>query len=191
MADGGLHRDDPDALGQALDAAAACDVVFCSGGASGSDADHVERAILACGGEARRIRLQLKPGKPIILGQLRDRPILGLPGNPVAAMVNFLLFGRPLLRATAGASPDRPVGQGAVAAEPFPHTRGRREFLPARIVGQAVDGRVRLAKLGRGGSARLRPLAAADGLAEIAADRGDVARDEAVRFHPFAALLTP
>ena len=106
-------------------------------------------------------------------------------------MVNFLLFGRPLLRATAGASPDRPVGQGAVAAEPFPHTPGRREFLPARIVGHDVDGRVRLAKLGRGGSARLRPLAAADGLAEIAADRGDVARDEAVRFHPFAALLTP
>ena len=90
------------------------------------------------GGAARR--LQLKPGKPIVLGQLRDRPILGLPGNPVAAMVNFLLFGRPLLRAMVGASPDRPVGQGAVTAEPFPHTRGRREFLPARIVGQDSTG---------------------------------------------------
>ena len=55
VTDGGLHRDDPDALGRALDRAAACDLVFCSGGASGSDADHVERAILACGGEARRV----------------------------------------------------------------------------------------------------------------------------------------
>lgn len=188
--DAGLHRDDPDALAGTLDAAASrADAVVCSGGASGSDADHVLAAIRASGGEARGVRLALKPGKPLVVGRLRGVPVLGLPGNPVAAMVNFLLFGRPLLLALAGAGAARPAGESAVAAEPIPHAAGRREFLPARVVGREPDGRARLAKLGRGGSARLRPLALADGLAEVAPDRGDVATGDAVRFHPFAAAF--
>jgi molybdopterin molybdotransferase len=187
-----LHPDDPRILAHALDRAVeVADVVFCTGGASGSDADHVATAILACGGLARHVKLRLKPGKPIVMGSVREHPILGLPGNPVAAIVNFLLFGRPLLRAIVGASADRATGQGAVAAEPIPHTPGRREFLPARVTGHMADGRVQLAKLGRGGSARLRPLALADGLAEVAAGRGDLAAGEPLLFHPFFSALAP
>lgn len=188
--DAGLHRDDRDALAGTLDAAAAgADAVVCSGGASGSDADHVLAAIRARGGEACGVRLALKPGKPLVAGRLRGTPILGLPGNPVAAMVNFLLFGRPLLLALAGAAAARPAGEAAVAAEPMSHAAGRREFLPARVVGREPDGRARLAKLGRGGSARLRPLALADGLAEVAPDRAEVAAGDALRFHAFAAAF--
>lgn len=105
-------------------------------------------------------------------------------------MVNFLLFGRPLLRAMLGAPADRPRGQSAIAAEPIRHAKGRREFLPARIVGRTADDRVMLAKLGRGGSAPLRPLALADGLAELPAGRGDCAAGDPMAFHPFASGLT-
>lgn len=186
LVDAGLHRDDPALLAKAMrEAADNADAVVCSGGASGSDADHVLAAILTCGGEARSVKLALKPGKPLVAGCLRERPVLGLPGNPVAAMVHFLLFGRPLLQRLAGAAAERPAGQAAVAAEAIPHAAGRREFLPARVVGHEDDGRARLAKLGRGGSARLRPLALADGLADIAAGRGSLAAGEALRFHPF------
>lgn len=189
--DAGLHPDDPGRLADAVARAAAfADVVFLSGGASGSDADHAATAIEACGGRALRLKLQLKPGKPVVVGCVDDRPVLGLPGNPVAAMVNFLLFGRPLLRAMLGAPADRPRGQSAIAAEPIRHAKGRREFLPARIVGRTADDRVMLAKLGRGGSARLRPLALADGLAELPAGRGDCAAGDPVAFHPFASGLT-
>ena len=124
------------------------------------------------------------------MGSVRERPVLGLPGNPVAAMVNYLLFGRPLLLAMLGAPSDRPRGQGALAAEPIPHAPGRREFLPVRIAGRTPDGRTLLAKLGRGGSARLRPLVLADGLAEIPADQGDLAPGDQLTFHPFAPGLT-
>ena len=189
--DAGLHPDDPGRLADAVARAAGfADVVFLSGGASGSDADHAATAIEACGGRAQRLKLQLKPGKPVVIGCVDDRPVLGLPGNPVAAMVNFLLFGRPLLRAMLGAPADRPRGQSAVAAEPIPHAAGRREFLPAHIIGRTADDRVMLTKLGRGGSARLRPLAIADGLAEIPASRGDCAPGDPLTFHPFASGLT-
>jgi molybdopterin molybdotransferase len=141
------------------------------------------------GGEARGVRLALKPGKPLVVGRLRGVPVLGLPGNPVAAMVNFLLFGRPLLQDTGRRRRDAPAGEAAVAVEVIPHVVGRREFLPARVVGREADGRARLATLGRGGSARLRPLAIADGLAEVAPDRGDVAAGGALRFHAFAAAF--
>ena len=64
---------------------------------------------------------------------------LGLPGNPVAAMVNFFLFGRALVRATAGLSVERPLGQAAVTAAPFTHALGRTEFVPAKIVGSDAE----------------------------------------------------
>ena len=183
--DAGLHRDDLQALSVAMAVAAAeADAVICSGGACGSDADHVLAALLACGGRGRGMKLALKPGKPLVAGELGGRPVLGLPGNPVAAMVNFLLFGQPLLRTMAGAASCRPVGVAAVAAEPIPHTAGRREFMPVRIVGRAPDGRVHLVKLGRGGSARLRPLALADGLAELEPAQGNLQIGAPVLFHP-------
>ena len=181
----GLHPDDPGILADAVARAAEfADVVFLSWGASGSDADHAATAIEACGAATGL------PGKPIVVGCVGDRPVLGLPGNPVAAMVNFLLFGRPLLCAVLGAQANRPRGQSAVAAERIPHATGRREFLPARIVGRTPDARVMLTKLGRGGSGRLRPLALADGLAELPAGQGDCAAGDPQTFHPFASGLT-
>ena len=116
--------------------------------------------------------------------------VLGLPGNPVAAMVNFLLFGRALVRATAGLSVERPVGQSAVTAAPFTHSLGRTEFVPAKIVGSNGKGPV-VEKLGRGGSARLRPLVLADGFAEIPSTTGDLPVGSPISFHPFHAAFAP
>ena len=94
------------------------DVIVSTGGAAGSDTDHTARAIAAAGGRARPLRVALRPGKPIVVGTDWCRPsVLGLPGNPVAAIVNFLLFGRALIlgvrRAKSNGHAARPARRGA------------------------------------------------------------------------------
>jgi molybdopterin molybdotransferase len=188
----GCHADDARVLGQVFsDAATRADVVVSSGGVAGSDADHIARAVASAGGSMRRFRLALKPGKPILAGRIGRTAVLGLPGNPVAAMVNFLLFGRALISASAGARVRRPLGQPAIAATPFGHAAGRTEFVPTQIAGSDERGRPRLEKLGRGGSARLRPLVLADGLAEIPADAGELPAGAPIAFHAFRAAFAP
>ncbi|MBN9020502.1 MAG: molybdopterin molybdotransferase MoeA [Rhizobiales bacterium] len=190
--DHGCHPDDPKVLARVFERAASeADVVISSGGVAGSDADHVARAVAAAGGRMRRFRLALKPGKPILAGSIGDTPVLGWPGNPVAAMVNFLVFGRPLVNGIAGSSMMRPVGQAAVAGEPFSHATGRTEFLPVKVTDRLPDGRPRLLRLGCGGSARLRPLVLADGFAELEAASADLEAESTVRFHPFTTAFTP
>ena len=132
-----------------------------------------------------RHRLAVKPGKPLVVGRLGRSILLALPGNPVAAMVNFMLFGRPLLAAMAGTPSERPSGQVAVCVGLFGHVIGRTEFVPAAICGRDDAGRAMISKLGKGGSARLRPLVLADGLAEIPAEVGDLLAGSPILFHLF------
>jgi molybdopterin molybdotransferase len=188
--DAGRHPDDPSALRDVYaGAATGADVVISTGGAAGSDVDHIAPAVRANGGTVRRYRLALRPGKPVLGGRIGETSIVGLPGNPVAALVNFMLFARPVIARAAGLVPSRPRGQAAVTANPFGHAAGRTEFVPVRIVGSDELGRPRVEKLGRGGSARLRPLVLADGLAEIPGDRGDLAAGSGIAFHAFAAAF--
>ena len=94
----GRHRDDQAALARAFaNAAASYDLIICSGGVSGSDADHVVPAIREAGGECGAMSLALKPGKPLAAGRIGATAVLALPGNPVAAMVGALMFARPML----------------------------------------------------------------------------------------------
>jgi len=171
------------------DAAAHLDLLISSGGVAGSDADHLEPAIRAAGGRCRPLKLALRPGKPIAEGEVGRMRILALPGNPVAALVNVLLFGRPMIRRLAGAADTARSDVPARTSAVFWHKAGRTEFVPARIVGHGDDGLPTIEKLGRGGSARLMPLVAADGLAEIDGGVGDVPAGACVRFHPFSTAF--
>ena len=192
VVDLGCHRDDAAVLaGVFANAAGRVDVIISSGGVAGSEADHIARAVAVAGGSMQRFRLALKPGKPILAGCIGRTAVLGLPGNPLAAMVNFLMFGRALVEATAGLRVSRPRGQIALTATPFAHAKGRTEFVPARIQGFDASGRALLEKLGRGGSARLRPLVLADGFAEIPAAAAELEAGAAITFHPFRASFAP
>ncbi len=192
LIDLGCHRDDAAILARVFaDGAGRADVIISSGGVAGSEADHIARAVAAAGGAMQRFRLALKPGKPILAGRIGRTAVLGLPGNPVAAMVNFLLFGRALVEATAGLRVSRPRGQTALTISPFAHAKGRMEFVPTRIAGFDGSGRPLLEKLGRGGSARLRPLVLADGFAEIPAEAEELAAGAPLMFHPFRASFAP
>jgi molybdopterin molybdotransferase len=98
----GVAPDDPAGLAERLRAAEGCDVIVTSGGVSVGDFDYTRRVVAELGGELSLWRVRMRPGAPLGFGRLFGVPWLGLPGNPVSALVTFELFGRPLLRALAG-----------------------------------------------------------------------------------------
>lgn len=190
VVDLGIIADDRDAIARTLrEAASHLDLLITSGGVAGSDADHLEPAILAAGGRCRTLKLALRPGKPIGKGVVGNMQVLALPGNPVAALVNFLIFGRSLIQKLLRATDMNRMNSTARAAETFFHKTGRTEFMPACIAAHDDGGIPLIRKLGRGGSARLLPLVNADGFAEIGPDTGDVSRDSILRFHPFSTAF--
>ena len=97
-------RDDPAATRTAIEAALQGDVAVISGGVSVGEHDLVKAALDALGVEQVFWRVALKPGKPTWFGMAPGGALVfGLPGNPVSAMVTFLLFVRPAIRALLGA----------------------------------------------------------------------------------------
>jgi molybdopterin molybdotransferase len=190
ISDLGIVPDDRDAVARAmLNAASHLDLLLTSGGVAGSDADHIARAIIDAGGTCETLKLALRPGKPIGKGSIGNMQVLALPGNPVAALVNFLLFGRPMVQTLLGAVNERALAPSARTSEIFEHKIGRTEFVPVRIDHHDTDGQPVISKLGRGGSARLLPLVMSDGFAEIGPDVGDVECGARVKFHPFSTAF--
>jgi molybdopterin molybdotransferase len=98
----GIAPDDPAKLAARLRAAEGCDLILTSGGVSVGDFDYTRSVIAELGGSLSLWRVRMRPGAPIGFGRLFGAPWLGLPGNPVSALVTFELFGRPLLRTLAG-----------------------------------------------------------------------------------------
>jgi molybdopterin molybdotransferase len=78
------------------------DLIVTQGGASVGDHDLVQRALKPLGFELDFWKIAMRPGKPLIFGRLNDTPLLGLPGNPVSAMVCAILFLRPAIAAMLG-----------------------------------------------------------------------------------------
>jgi len=87
-----------DALQRASDEA---DIIVTTGGVSVGEEDHIRDAIQSLG-QLNLWRMAIKPGKPLAFGHIGDTPILGLPGNPAAVLVTFLMLGRPFLRCCQG-----------------------------------------------------------------------------------------
>jgi molybdopterin molybdotransferase len=188
LSDLGCHADDRTGLADLFDrAAAGADVVLSSAGISGSDADHVPSAIADAGGHAETLRMAVRPGKPLLVGRIGATPVLALPGNPVAALVNFMLLGRPLILGRAGTVAARPRGSATIAIEPIEHKRGRSAFVPAQLRGRSDNGIETVAPFRATGSARLHPLTLADGFIEIPRNHEAVEAGEIVEFHKFRA----
>ncbi|ACB95058.1 gephyrin-like molybdotransferase Glp [Beijerinckia indica] len=134
----GIAGDNAIALAQGIAAARMLkvDVLVISGGVSVGDYDLVRKALLQEGMELSFWRIAMRPGRPLIHGMLGDMAILGLPGNPVAALVCGLLFLTPLVRILDGeagvleADPSEP----ALLAEALPENDAREDFLRATYV---------------------------------------------------------
>lgn len=165
------------------------DLLVCSGGVSGSDADHIVASVRDAGGACTKLSLALKPGKPLAVGVIGKMAILALPGNPFASLVGALLFGRPMLQSLAGSYRGRHHPVAALTMEKFAHRSGRLEFVPVRVAALDDRGVPLLQKLGRGGSARLWPLIVADGLASIPAEAADLPSLSPIGYYPFSSAF--
>ena len=148
------------------DAGQAADVVMTCGGVSVGEEDHVKAAVCA-EGELLQWRLAIKPGKPLAVGRVGQADFIGLPGNPVAAWVGFVVLVRDFLRARQGEvlAPWHP--QCCLPADfhwPRPDPR-REEFLRVRVVADG-SGHV-LQAYPQQGSGVLSSCAWADGLARL------------------------
>ena len=109
----GSAGDDPAATRDAVARALEADVAVICGGVSVGEHDHVRPALEELGVEQRFWGVALRPGRPTYFGVAAGGPgeggslVFGLPGNPVSAVVTFLLFARPAVRALAGQDPER------------------------------------------------------------------------------------
>jgi len=111
------------------DAVAQCDVVVTAGGVSVGEFDFVKQAFEELGGELAFWRVAIRPGKPFVFGRSHGKFLFGLPGNPVSALVTFLLLVRPALRRLQGATdPALPKSFG-VLVEPLENPGDRRHFM--------------------------------------------------------------
>jgi molybdopterin molybdotransferase len=144
------------------------DVLVSSAGVSVGDLDLVREALARAGAELHLWQVSMRPGKPITFGTLGGRPMFGLPGNPVSAMVTFELFVRPaLLKMTGRRRLSRPRVR-ARALEPVPNPGSRRGYLRVHLEATPQGLGARLT--GEQGSAILRSMVAADGLAVVPPD---------------------
>lgn len=155
-------RDDPDSIEAAVRTAAdVADLLVASGGVSVGRHDHV-RGVIERLGSLDFWRIAVQPGKPLAFGSVRGMPVIGLPGNPVSALVTFELFVRPLIRRMLGLAGSGRVTLAAVALDRMPKDVERRAYLRVRVSRGAKGLEARSA--GGQSSSQLRPLAAANAL---------------------------
>lgn len=184
VVDLGRAEDEARGTEAAIARAATLDALIVSGGVSVGDADHVRPAVLRLGGRIDHWRLPIKPGKPIAIGALASgATFIGLPGNPVAAFVTFVLIARPLLRALAGFRPAPATVIEVRNAAAFPRQTGRTEYIPVRLEGD------RAFRLGVGSSGQSSAIAGADALMIVPADLAIVPEGERRPALPLTSLI--
>lgn len=170
------------------DASVRYNVVVVSGGASQGAEDHVVRNIDALG-KRHLWQIAIKPGRPMSFGQIGDCVVLGLPGNPVAVFVCFLIYVRPVLTRLAGGIWPEPVSFPLPASFAQKKKVGRREFWRARLT--RTGGRLAVAKFARDGSGLISSMREADGLIEVAENVSEVREGDIVDFMPFTEFGLP
>jgi molybdopterin molybdotransferase len=153
--------DDPDSLAEAI-ASSTAHLIVTTGGTAAGRSDHVQRVVVAGGGELVFAGVAMRPGHPVLLGRTGPgRPILGLPGNPLAAFACLLSFAPPLLEGMAGL----PISEPAPSADAGVARHARDTLLrPVRIEAGVP------ALTGRDGSAMLAGLAGSDGFVVVPPD---------------------
>jgi molybdopterin molybdotransferase len=190
VSDFGILPDRAAAVAEALSRGAAeCDALITSGGASRGDEDHVVHTVDRLG-QLHFWQVAVKPGRPLAFGRLGRAVFVGLPGNPVAAVICFLRFARPLLIALGGGRWPEPRAFLVPADFTMRKKPERREYLRARLIA-GPDGRTWAQRIEREGSGILTSLIEADGLVEVAEDTTRVEHGDLVEFVPFSELGVP
>lgn len=169
-----------DAFRQAGDMA---DLVITSGGVSVGEADYVTETLQKMG-HIGFWRLAMKPGKPLAFGRIGDAVFIGLPGNPVSAMVTFYRFVLPAIRKMHGLPQRDDLLIQARSTNSLKKSVGRAEFQRG-ILKREPDGSWSVATTGQQGSHLLSSMTKANCLIMLAAENSGVQAGEMVTVQPF------
>jgi len=187
VSDLGIRPDRAVALADTLSAdAAEHDLIVTSGGVSTGEEDHVKAAVERLG-RLDFWRLAIKPGRPVALGQVRGVPLIGLPGNPVAAALTFAVLARPLILRLAGADARPPLQFPVTADFKYRKKAGRREYLRASLARE--NGAVVARRYPKEGAGILSSIVQSDGFVVLGEDIAELAQGMTVDFLPFSEVF--
>ena len=158
-----VARDDINAIAAGADAARGADLLVTTGGASVGDHDLVQAGLGQRGMALDFWKIAMRPGKPLMHGRIGDLPVLGLPGNPVSALVCSVLFLHPALARLSGLPAAPPPSVLAKLGGPLHANDHRADHLRASLA-EAADGSLVATAYERQDSAMLRLMAQAGGL---------------------------
>lgn len=161
----GVARDNMKSVSGKLALAGDADLIVSSGGVSLGDYD-VVKDVLRAEGEIAIWQVRMKPGKPLAFGSIGTTPLLGLPGNPVAAAVSFEQFGRPAIKRMLGRRDLFAPTVEAMLVHRIDNRGQRRHYVRARVE-RSADGGWSVAAAGDQGAGVLSSLARANGLLVI------------------------
>ena len=179
----GIAPDDPAALAERLRAAEGCDLILTSGGVSVGDFDYTRQVVETLGGTLSLWRVRMRPGAPLGFGRLFGVPWLGLPGNPVSALVTFELFGRPLLRTLGGSSRPHRRTVPVVLDEPVVLRAPLTHYLRC-VLDERDDGTLRARLTGAQSSGMLTSMSSADALLVVPPEPATVSVGTTLRALP-------
>ena len=187
----GILPDDRELLREGLAAGLRSDLLVVTGGVSTSDADLVPGVLRDLGVRPVVHRVAIQPGKPLYAGVAPGGSVvLGLPGNPVAAMLHLGMVVLPFLRKASGARECLPRPILLPLASEARNRGGRKKFVPARL--ETDGGVTRVVEIPSHGSGDLVSASRADGVFEIGAAVPSLPAGSVVPFHPcWGELLAP
>ncbi len=162
-------------------AAASCDLIITCGGVSVGEEDHIKAAVAELG-SLELWKIAIKPGKPFAFGRINQAVFMGLPGNPVAAWVTFVMLVRPYILAACGVANTDPQSVHLPAEFDWPKPDARQEYLRGW-----VNARGCLEVHPRQNSGVLSSVTECTGLIEIPA-RAPHKKGKLLRFIPYSAL---
>jgi len=158
-----IAPDDASAIADIAAAAQAYDMLVTTGGASVGDHDLIQQALGGEGFELGFWKIAMRPGKPLIWGRLGRVPVLGLPGNPVSALVCAIIFLLPALARLSGLPGAPTPSRRVICAAPLAQNDRRADFLRASLDTDA-EGHITVRPFPMQDSSMLATLARADAL---------------------------
>ena len=179
----GNAADTPDSLRAVLEQSRGADLLVTSAGASVGEYDYTRQVLESLGAELRFWRVRMRPGAPLGFGTLDGMPWIGLPGNPVSAMVTFELFARPVIRRMLGHTRLFRRAVPAVLDEPVSIGAKLMHFLRA-ITRVRDDGTLAVRLTGPQGSGILTSMSQANALLIVPEDRARVEAGERLNILP-------
>lgn len=129
----GIARDTLDSIKETASQAKDADLLLTLGGASVGDHDLVQQALVEIGLKVDFWKIAMRPGKPLMFGDINGQPFLGLPGNPVSALVCAILFLSAAMARLSGRPAKHPAHINVLVDADLPKNGPRQDYIRARL----------------------------------------------------------